>query len=81
MPRRIVLIGATGFFGQRLARCLSTLGGVELTLTSRSEERAKSLAQKLEGGAHCTPFAFDRDDRSSIARLASVCRHRRATST
>ncbi|MBS0238989.1 MAG: DUF4166 domain-containing protein [Proteobacteria bacterium] len=69
MLRRIVLIGATGFFGQRLARRLATIKGVELTLTSRSEERAKALTQKLEGGARCTPFAFDRDDPSSMARL------------
>ncbi|MBN9247117.1 MAG: DUF4166 domain-containing protein [Hyphomicrobium sp.] len=72
MLRRIVLIGATGFFGQRLARRLSTIEGVELTLTSRSEERAKALTQKLEGGARCTPFAFDRNDPSSMARLRSL---------
>ncbi len=72
MLRRIVLIGATGFFGQRLARLLVTIEGVELTLTSCSEERARALTQKLEGGARCTPFAFDRNDPSSMARLRSL---------
>lgn len=67
-----MLIGATGFFGQRLARRLATIEGVELTLTSRSEERARALTQKLKGGARCIPFAFDRNDPSSMARLRSL---------
>ncbi len=69
MLRRIVLIGATGFFGRRLAQHLAAIEGVELVLTSRSEERAQAVAKPLGGGAKITAFAFDRDDASSVARL------------
>ncbi|SFV36750.1 SDR family oxidoreductase [Hyphomicrobium facile] len=72
MLRRIVLIGATGFFGRRLARRLATIPDVALTLTSRSEERARDFAKTLEGGEHITPFSFDRDDASSVTRLGSL---------
>ena len=69
MLRRIVLIGATGFFGRRLAQRLTAIEGVELVLTSRSEERARVIANTLGGGANISAFAFDRDDPSSVARL------------
>ncbi|WP_339085747.1 DUF4166 domain-containing protein [Hyphomicrobium sp. ghe19] len=72
MLRRIVLIGATGFFGRRLARRLATIPDVALVLTSRSEERARDFAKTLEGGEHITPFSFERDDASSVARLGSL---------
>jgi Domain of unknown function (DUF4166) len=72
MLRRIVLIGATGFFGRRLAQRLAAIDGVELALTSRSEERAQAVAKALGGGAKVTAFVFDRDDASSFARLKSL---------
>lgn len=72
MLRRIVLIGATGFFGQRLAQRLAALDDVELIVTSRAEARAKEVAQALGGDSKITASAFSRDDASSIARLKTL---------
>jgi Domain of unknown function (DUF4166) len=72
MLRRIVLIGATGFFGRRLAQRLAAIEGVELVITSRTEARARELARILEGNAKITAFTFDRDDASSLARLKTL---------
>jgi Domain of unknown function (DUF4166)/Saccharopine dehydrogenase NADP binding domain len=47
VTRRIVLIGATGFFGRRLAKHLATIGSIELLLTSRDAARAEALAVSL----------------------------------
>jgi saccharopine dehydrogenase-like NADP-dependent oxidoreductase len=71
MPRRIVLIGATGFFGQRLARRLASIDDIDLILTSRGEARAKAFAHDL-GGARIGALAFVRDDAASTERLKSV---------
>ena len=71
MPRRIVLIGATGFFGQRLARRLASIDGIDLILTSRREERAKVLAREF-GGGRIGALAFVRDDAASTERLRSL---------
>jgi saccharopine dehydrogenase-like NADP-dependent oxidoreductase len=45
---RIVLIGATGAFGQRLARLLAKLNGIELIVTSRSQTKAEARAAELQ---------------------------------
>ena len=50
MTRRIVLIGATGFFGQRLAKRLATIDAIELIVTSRDAARAEALATNLKSG-------------------------------
>ncbi|MFT3732192.1 MAG: DUF4166 domain-containing protein [Hyphomicrobium sp.] len=70
MPRRIVLIGATGFFGQRLARRLAQIDGTELVLTSRDKARAQSLADEIGGGGRIASIAFERSDATDIAALA-----------
>ncbi len=69
--RRVVIVGATGFFGQRLARRLAAIDGIELVLTSRSEDRARDLAHNI-GGKGISAFAFDRDDPSSVGRLCGL---------
>ena len=72
MLRRIVLIGATGFFGRRLAERLAAIGGVELIATSRSQQRANAIVREL-GASHpnarISAIAFDRDRPADIERL------------
>lgn len=66
MKRRvIVLIGATGVFGQRLARLLAKIETIEVVVTSRSLAKAEALARGLRGaapGARVTPAALDTSD-------------------
>ena len=75
MLRRIVLIGATGFFGRRLAERLAAIGGVELIATSRSQQRANAIAREL-GASHPNArigaIAFDRDRPADIERLRAL---------
>lgn len=47
MSRRVVLIGATGAFGSRLARMLARVPGITLTATSRRNDKAQALAGEL----------------------------------
>ena len=63
MNRRVVLIGATGFFGARLAGHLAKLEGIELVLTSRAQDKAETLARglsSLNSNAVIAALAFDR---------------------
>jgi hypothetical protein len=60
--RRILLVGATGVFGSRLARHLTRIDGVSLVVTSRSEARARALSGELRAGgatANIEAAAFD----------------------
>jgi saccharopine dehydrogenase-like NADP-dependent oxidoreductase len=45
--KRLLLIGGTGVFGQRLAANLARIDGLELILTSRSASKAQALAAGL----------------------------------
>lgn len=54
MNRRVLLIGGTGVFGERLARHLCPLGGIDLIVTSRTELKARQLAARL---VQAHPFA------------------------
>jgi hypothetical protein len=45
--KRVLLIGATGVFGRRLAGHLATVPGIELILTARSASRSNQLAVDL----------------------------------
>jgi hypothetical protein len=52
MRKRVLLIGATGTFGSRLAWHLSQLPEIHLILTSRSKVRAQAIVKRLlSGGA------------------------------
>ncbi|MEQ1715442.1 MAG: saccharopine dehydrogenase, partial [Hyphomicrobium sp.] len=65
MTRRVVLIGATGEFGSRLAKLLAGLDGISLFLTAREAFGAPGLAAALKPGARCasiTGMAFERRD-------------------
>jgi saccharopine dehydrogenase-like NADP-dependent oxidoreductase len=75
MLRRIVLIGATGFFGRRLAQHLAAIDGIELVLTSRDEVRACSVAQAIGNkrpNAKIDAMAFDHDDPHRLERLVEL---------
>ncbi|SEK82100.1 Saccharopine dehydrogenase, NADP-dependent [Bosea lupini] len=69
--RRVVLIGATGVFGRRLARHLSRMDGLDLVLTSRSAGKAQTLAQELtaEASVPVSGTGLDRD-KDLVAALA-----------
>ena len=62
MTRRIVLIGATGYFGRRLAKRLATIDAIELVVSSRDVARAEALAMNLKSGdfsSAISGIAFD----------------------
>lgn len=71
--KRVVLVGATGVFGRRLAHHLVRMGGFELILTSRTAAKAEALAVELAtaNGSAVRGVAFDRD-RDLIASLAAL---------
>ncbi len=71
--KRVVLIGATGVFGRRLARHLSRMDGIDLVLTSRSGDKAQALAQELAAEAKVPVSAAGLDrDRELVATLAAL---------
>lgn len=65
--RRVLLIGATGVFGERLARRLATWPDVELILAARRRAPLEALATDL-GGARA--LVFDRNDPDALTDLA-----------
>lgn len=71
--KRVVLIGATGVFGRRLARHLARVDGIDLVLTSRSSGKAEALAQELaaEAKVPVSGAGLDRD-RDLVGTLATL---------
>lgn len=62
--RTILLIGATGVFGRRLAHHLSLLDGVQLIVASRNTDKATALASRLKvqsRRAEIIPLVVDTD--------------------
>lgn len=59
MRRRILLVGATGAFGSRLAHLLAAWD-VDLILAARREEPLRSLAAELKGRARIETSVFAR---------------------
>ena len=53
MTRNVLLIGATGQFGRRLAGHLATFPEIELHLASRDAARAERLAGEVRRAARC----------------------------
>lgn len=60
MKRRVLLVGATGAFGTRLAHLLSAFD-IDLILAARRTEPLRTLAAALRGTAQVEVLAFDRD--------------------
>lgn len=69
MSRRIVLIGATGAFGARLAERLTRWSGVTLVLAARRSEPLEALASALEGPAMIEIATLDRERPEALAAL------------
>lgn len=75
MSRQILLIGATGFFGERLARRLAEVDGIDLILTSRDALRAARLADDLREARPSLAvrsIAFDRNAPDVGERLQAI---------
>lgn len=73
MSRRIVLVGATGVFGARLAALLATREDIVLVLAARGAARLQGLAIDLRRqGVRCRVeiAAFDRAHPHTLADLA-----------
>jgi saccharopine dehydrogenase-like NADP-dependent oxidoreductase len=73
--KRVLIIGATGVFGQRLAAHLARFDDIELIVTSRSAAKAEVLARELSGRgtakAVITPMALDHR-KALAATLAAI---------
>ncbi len=68
MNRRVLLIGGTGVFGERLARHLCPLGGIDLIVTSRNELKATQLAARLmQAHPYASVSASQLDHRHNLA--------------
>ncbi len=68
MNRRVLLIGGTGVFGERLARHLCPLGGIDLIVTSRNELKATQLAARLmQAHPYASVSAAQLDHRHNLA--------------
>jgi hypothetical protein len=73
LRRRILLVGATGAFGARLAQLLARWD-VDLILSARRMEPLRTLARELEGPARIETVALDRraPDLAGLAPWAIV---------
>lgn len=58
-PLNVLILGASGVFGSRLAELASRGDGIALTLAARNLERLEQIAAGLPGKARC--IALDRD--------------------
>lgn len=70
---RVLLIGATGAFGSRLAAMLARLDGIELTLAARRIEPLNRIKDDLETHgttARITTIAFDKSHPDAIPNIA-----------
>lgn len=69
MTRRILLIGASGVFGERLARMIARWDDVTLVLAARRLAPLQALAARLEGPARIETAVFDRTAPEGLAGL------------
>ncbi len=66
MSRRVILVGATGAFGERLARLLAAWPDTQLVLSARRSAPLHALAAELG----CEAARFDRHRPDDLAALA-----------
>lgn len=72
-PRRVVLVGASGAFGSRLATLLARQSGIELILTARHREPLEDLATRIRSDGTASKIStaeFDRTRPDEIGNLA-----------
>lgn len=72
MTRRILLVGATGTFGSRLAAMLAKLPGIELVLAARGTDALEALRGSLLAAGAAAEIAgrpFDRDRPEGLAGI------------
>lgn len=67
--KRILLIGATGVFGERLARMIARWPDATLILAARRLQPLRALAARLDGPARIETAAFDRTVPEGLAAL------------
>ncbi|HEX5775321.1 MAG TPA: saccharopine dehydrogenase NADP-binding domain-containing protein, partial [Caulobacteraceae bacterium] len=67
MTRRIVLVGASGVFGERLASLIAPWPDVTLVLAARRAAPLRALAQRLGGRVEVA--VFDRGGPETLATL------------
>lgn len=65
MTHRVLLVGATGAFGRRLALLLAAMPGIELVLLARREAPLRALAAEL--GTSLQVAVFDRERPEGLA--------------
>lgn len=69
---RVVLLGATGMFGQRLAQLLACTDGAQLLLAGRNQSALDALALRLGGAASIETLCVDLDHANAERILLSA---------
>jgi hypothetical protein len=72
VPARIVVVGATGIFGRRLAGRLAAWPDASLVLAARGRPALEALRQSLKGNGAANPVEIAVLDRRSPAALAAL---------
>ncbi|MEM7432069.1 MAG: saccharopine dehydrogenase NADP-binding domain-containing protein [Pseudomonadota bacterium] len=73
MSSRILVLGATGHFGRRIATRLASVPNVELLVSSRSAERARELADSLSSVTpHVESIALNHQDAAFVSQLTAA---------
>jgi Domain of unknown function (DUF4166) len=72
VSRRVLLIGATGVFGSRLAAMLSAMPGLELILAARGRGALNELKQRLEAQGAIATLMVEVFDRRRIQHLGDL---------
>lgn len=70
--RRVLLVGATGAFGSRLAERLSRDAGLHLTLAARDLHALEALAGRLRAAGACAMIGVQTFDRTRPDMLAAL---------
>lgn len=72
MSKRIILVGASGVFGARLAAMIARWPDVVLVLAARRREPLEALRDRLEGPAAIEIMTFDRNAPEGLSAFAVV---------
>jgi saccharopine dehydrogenase-like NADP-dependent oxidoreductase len=70
--KRVLLVGATGVFGRRLAAHLARMPGLDLVLTSRDDAEAQALARGITPASGTVVSGLAFDHRHDLDRLAAL---------